>query len=78
MLGIRLDAATEAGLARLAKRVRRPKSDIAREVVARHVRAHDEAFRDEARRQSLHVAKCDEQRDWDYWEAIEAEDGGWR
>lgn len=53
MLGVRLDPETEAGLARLAKRTRRAKSDIAREAVRRYVARHDAAYLAEARRQSL-------------------------
>jgi len=78
MLGVRLDTETDRGLSALAKRQRRTKSDIVREVISRHVRQHDEAYIAEARRQSLHAAKHDNLEDWTFWETLEAEDGGWK
>lgn len=78
MLGVRLDPEVEKSLAALAKRTRRSKSEIAREAISRHVLAHDEDFLTEARRQSLRAAARDDAADWEFWEALEAEDGGWR
>ena len=74
MLGIRLDAETEAGLARMAKQSRRSKSDIAREVLARHVRNHDDAMISEARRQSINASAHDDPEEWAFWEAVAAAD----
>lgn len=78
MLGIRLDAETEKALDALARRTHRSKSDIAREVITRHVRLHDEELLAEARRQSLLVAAADDREVWTFLEAIEAEDAGWK
>lgn len=46
MLGIRLDAETEAGLARIARRTGRTKSDIARDAIRSYLAEteHDEAL----------------------------------
>jgi RHH-type rel operon transcriptional repressor/antitoxin RelB len=78
MLGVRLDPETERALDALARRTHRSKSEIARDAITRHVREHDEEFLAEARRQSLRVAGQDRKEDWDFLEAIEAEDGGWK
>lgn len=41
MLGIRLDRETEEGLDSIARRTRRPKSQIAREAIRAYVARHD-------------------------------------
>lgn len=78
MLGVRLDEDLEQRLTAVARSQGRSKSDIARNAVRRYVESHDEAFRAEARRQSLRAAARDDAADWSFLEAIEAEDGGWR
>ena len=79
MLGVRLDAELEHRLTSVARTQGRSKSDIARDAVRRYVDLHDEAFRAEARRQSLRAAEREwQQEDWAFAEAVEAEDGGWR
>ena len=74
MLGVRLDPEIDRGLSALAKRQRRTKSDIVREVVARHVRLHDEAYLAEARRQSLRAAEHDSEEEQAFWESVSAWD----
>lgn len=78
MLGVRLDGELERRLTSVARTQGRSKSDIAREAVRRYVDLHDEAFRAEARRQSLEAAKHESAEDYAFSEAIEAEDGGWK
>lgn len=78
MLGVRLDSDLEARLAAVARTQGRSKSDIAREAVRRYVDLHDEAYRREARRQSLRASRRDADEDYAFWEALEAADGGWR
>jgi len=75
MLGVRLDDDLEQRLTAVARTQGRSKSDIARDAVRRYVDQHDTALRAEAKRQSLAAAAADDPRDWDFWEAIEAEDG---
>lgn len=70
MLGVRLDQATEKSLAQIARQTRRPKSDIAREVIVRFVRNHDEALRAEARRQSLAAAARGWSEEDAHWESM--------
>jgi len=53
MLGVRLDTELEERLAAVARTQGRSKSDIAREAVRRYVDLHDDAYRREARRQSI-------------------------
>ncbi len=77
MLGVRLDSQLEERLTAVARTQGRSKSDIAREAVRRYVERHDEAFRAEARRQSLKAAAEDCSDDWNFFEAIEAEDRHW-
>ena len=72
MLGVRLDPAVERGLEALAKRQRRSKSEIARELITKHVRRHDEAYLAEARRQSLAAAKRESPDDYAFWESVSA------
>lgn len=74
MLGVRLDPETERQLAALAARSKRSKSDIAREAIRRHVRRHDEALLEEARRQSLRAAARGWTREDEEWEAMAAAD----
>lgn len=57
MLGVRLDTELEERLAAVARTQGRSKSDIAREAVRRYVDLHDEAYRREARRQSLRASR---------------------
>ena len=71
MLGVRLDSELEERLAAVARTQGRSKSDIAREAVRRYVDLHDEAFRREARRQSLRASKRDGDDDHQFWEAVE-------
>jgi len=78
MLGVRLDPETERALDALARRTHRSKSEIAREVITRHVREHDEEFLAEAVRQSRLASAHDDPSQWEFLEAIEAEDGGWK
>ncbi|VVT04181.1 CopG family transcriptional regulator [Sphingomonas sp. EC-HK361] len=78
MLGVRLDTDLEQRLASVARTQGRSKSDIAREAVRRYVDLHDEAFKAEARRQSLRATEGDAADDYAFWEAIEAEDGSWK
>ena len=78
MLGVRLDDDLEYRLTSVARSQGRSKSDIAREAVRRYVDLHDAALREEARRQSLRAAARDRDDDVAFWEAIEAEDGGWK
>jgi RHH-type rel operon transcriptional repressor/antitoxin RelB len=78
MLGVRLDSDLEQRLAAVARTQGRSKSDIAREAVRRYVDLYDEAFRAEARRQSLRAAVHDKAEDYAFWETIEGEDGGWK
>lgn len=78
MLGVRLDEELEQRLATVARTQGRSKSDIAREAVRRYVDLHDEAFRREARRQSLRASRRDVQADYAFWEAVEAADVAWR
>lgn len=59
MLGVRLDPDVEQSLAALAKRTRRSKSEIVRELVTRHLRAQDEVYLAEARRMSRRAAETD-------------------
>ena len=53
MLGVRLDDDLEQRLTAVARTQGRSKSDIVRDVVRRYVDLHDDAFRAEAKRQSL-------------------------
>jgi RHH-type rel operon transcriptional repressor/antitoxin RelB len=78
MLGVRLDDELERRLTTVARTQGRSKSDIAREAVRRYVDLHDEAFRAEARRQSLDAAKHESADDYAFLEAIEAEDASWK
>ncbi len=78
MLGFRLDDDLERRLTAVARSQGRSKSDIARDAVRRYVDLHDEAFRAEARRQSLRASARDATGDWEFFEAIEVEDGGWK
>lgn len=78
MLGVRLDPETERRLDAVSRRERRSKSAIVREAVAKAVRARDEAYLAEARRQSIEVGKRENPDDYAFWEAIEAEDGDWK
>lgn len=78
MLGVRLDSDLEARLAAVARSQGRSKSDIAREAVRRYVDLHDEAYRREARRQSLRASRRDDADEVTRWEAIEAEAGAWK
>ena len=78
MLGVRLDTELEGRLAAVARTQGRSKSDIAREAVRRYVDLHDEAFRREARRQSLRASKRDVHEDYVFWSHVETEDAAWR
>ncbi len=73
MLGVRLDEELEQRLAAVARSQGRSKSDIAREAVRRYVDLHDEAFRREARRQSLRASRRETADDHRFWEAVEAD-----
>ena len=77
MLGVRLDPETERRLEAVARRERRSKSSIVREVVEKALRVRDEAFLKEARRQSIEASKRENPDDYAFWEAIEAEDSDW-
>lgn len=57
MLGVRLDTETERRLAAVARRTRRPKSDIAREAVREYLDRHD--TEDELERQLGIVANVE-------------------
>jgi len=78
MLGVRLDSELEKRLTAVARTQGRSKSDIARDAVRRYVELHDEAFRTEAKRQSLRAAARDEAEGWSFIEAIENADGAWK
>lgn len=72
MLGVRLDRDTERDLSEVARRLHRSKSDIAREAIAKFVRAKNLALGAEARRQSENAAR----RGWSdndaHWDSIAA------
>ena len=74
MLGVRLDTELEERLAAVARTQGRSKSDIAREAVRRYVDLHGEAYRREARRQSLRASKRDihPHPNWDVVDLAEA------
>ena len=74
MLGVRLDTDLEHRLASVARTQGRSKSDIAREAVRRYVDLHDEAFRAEARRQTLQASRRETSSDHDFGEAAGAGD----
>jgi RHH-type transcriptional regulator, rel operon repressor / antitoxin RelB len=77
--GARRQARQRSGrLAAVARSQGRSKSDIAREAVRRYVDLHDEAYRREARRQSLRASRRDDHAEATSWEMIEAETGGWK
>jgi len=76
MLGVRLDTELEERLAAVARTQGRSKSDIAREAVRRYVDLHDEAYRREARRQSLRASKR-EGVPHPVWDAIDTDDAAW-
>ncbi|WP_294337886.1 ribbon-helix-helix protein, CopG family [uncultured Sphingomonas sp.] len=77
MLGVRLDDDLERRLTAVARSQGRSKSDIARDAVRRYVDLHDEAYRSEARRQSLAASRRDDEQTPDFWEAVDREDGAW-
>ncbi|KQR84103.1 type II toxin-antitoxin system RelB family antitoxin [Sphingomonas sp. Leaf343] len=77
MLGVRLDSELEERLAAVARTQGRSKSDIAREAVRRYVDLHDEAYRREARRQSLRASRRDVAGDYAFWDGIAREDAAW-
>jgi len=70
MLGVRLDPETERALEALSRRTHRSKSEIVREILSRHVRDQDEAYRTEARRQSRHAAAIADPEEESFWEAL--------
>jgi len=74
MLGIRLSAETERGLNAISRRSRRPKSQIAREVIEKFVRSHDLALIEEARKQSLHAVDRRRGEEDDFWDSVAAAD----
>ncbi len=76
MLGVRLDTELEERLAAVARTQGRSKSDIAREAVRRYVDLHDEAYRREARRQSVRASKR-EGVPHAAWDAIGTDDAAW-
>jgi RHH-type rel operon transcriptional repressor/antitoxin RelB len=69
MLGVRLDDELERRLTAVARSQGRSKSDIARDAVRRYVDLHDEAYRSEARRQSLAACRRDAEQGADTWDA---------
>lgn len=74
MLGVRLDAETEAALGKLARRTRRTKSDLVREAVRRYVWSNDQELLAEARRQSLAAAARAPTPDDEFWDGLAAAD----
>jgi predicted transcriptional regulator len=72
MLGVRLDPATERELADVARRLHRSKSDIAREAIAKFVRAKNLALAQEARRQSENAVRRGRSEEDAHWESIAA------
>jgi predicted transcriptional regulator len=76
MLGLRMPVATERRLADHARRVRRTKSDVAREAIERFLDAED--ARDDLRRQVISVAAYEaanrdpEEAAFDAWMTREA------
>ncbi|QJU58826.1 ribbon-helix-helix protein, CopG family [Sphingomonas sp. AP4-R1] len=81
MLGVRLDSELEQRLAAVARSQGRSKSDIAREAVRRYVDLHDEAFRAEAKRQSLRAGAREAAGAGEgplFWQASDAEAGAWK
>ncbi|GGB34305.1 hypothetical protein GCM10011380_24690 [Sphingomonas metalli] len=78
MLGVRLDSELEERLAAVARTQGRSKSDIAREAVRRYVDLYDEAYRREARRQSVRASRREVAADYAFWETIEREDAAWK
>lgn len=70
MLGVRLDADLEQRLTSVARTQGRSKSDIARDAVRRYVDLHDQAFRAEARRQSLRAAEQGWTNEDEAWERL--------
>jgi RHH-type rel operon transcriptional repressor/antitoxin RelB len=76
MLGVRLDTELEERLAAVARTQGRSKSDIAREAVRRYVDLHDEAYRREARRQSLRASKRDAEPH-PAWDVVDLAEAAW-
>jgi RHH-type rel operon transcriptional repressor/antitoxin RelB len=76
MLGVRLDTELEERLAAVARTQGRSKSDIAREAVRRYVDLHDEAYRREARRQSMRASKR-EGVPHPHWDMVGSGDATW-
>ncbi|WP_267393293.1 MULTISPECIES: type II toxin-antitoxin system PemK/MazF family toxin [unclassified Sphingomonas] len=76
MLGVRLDTDLEERLAAVSRTQGRSKSDVAREAVRRFVDLHDDAYRREARRQSLRASARDDAADERFWANPAQPDGG--
>jgi RHH-type rel operon transcriptional repressor/antitoxin RelB len=76
MLGVRLDTELEERLAAVARTQGRSKSDIAREAVRRYVDLHDDAYRREARRQSIRASRRDGEPH-PHWDTIDGGDAAW-
>lgn len=74
MLGVRLDPETARGLEALARRSRRPKSQIAREAIESYVRRRNAALIAEARRQSQHAAARGWSEEDAQWDSVAASD----
>ena len=72
MLGVRLPPELETMLGNVARQQGRNKSDVARTAIQRYVEQHDEAFRAEARRQSLAAAARGWTEEDEAWEALAA------
>ena len=74
MLGVRLSDDLSARLAALAKVEGRSKSEVARDAVRAYLDRHDQAYRAEARRQSMNAAARGWTEEDQYWESVAAFD----
>ena len=70
MLGVRLDPSEEMNLSDLARRTGRTKSEIARLAISQYIRANDERYLAECRRQSQLASKMDSKEDLLYLQQL--------
>lgn len=61
MLGVRLDPETERGLDAIARRTKRPKSQIAREVIRAYVNRYDNEARARAEWRQISASERDDE-----------------
>ena len=74
MLGVRLDPDLEHRLESVSRQQGRSKSEIARHAIQAYVEAHDRAFIEEAKRQSLRAAERGWTEEDEIWESVGAWD----